>query len=337
MNTTETPLQAPNPETITFSAAEREAYRQPELPALIIDLALPWLQILLGVALFACFPGGITWVIAIILIAGGQHGLSLISHEAVHRLLWPNSKRINDFVATYFFAAPSLLPFNVYRQRHLLHHRLVSQPDDTKTYYFRNLRGSRLVREVAKSLTGIDYLLQAHAALKAGKSGTEYDNFEDNLSRDKRSILIVHGILFLGFLAIDPLHFGIPTYYVILWLGPMVTLSLLFGKLRSIVEHQPPPQYDGIEQRTGFFKNTEGPMLRSVHATWAERLVLSKINFHYHAEHHLWPWISYQHLPAVNQKIWRGADPGTLRHINGNIVVNDKSYSSVLLMLMRGS
>ncbi|MFK7977379.1 MAG: fatty acid desaturase [Halioglobus sp.] len=336
MNTVEISSTNLTPENIQFSAAERETFRHPRTLRLVIDLTLPWLQAFFGVALFLYSPGFFTWLIAVVLISGGQHGLSLVSHEAVHRLLWPTSKKINDFIATYFFAAPSLLPFNVYRQRHLLHHRLVSMRGDTKTYYLRNLQNGRWFSEIVRSITGIDYLVQAMEALQSGKVSDDFDNFENNLSKDKRSLLIVHGAIFFAFFAVDPLHYGIPTYYVLLWLGPMVTVSLLFGKLRSIVEHQPPPEYEAARVETEFFKNTQGPMLRSVHATWPERLILSKINFHYHAEHHLWPWISYQHLPAVNHKIWSDIEPGTLRLINDNVITCDKSYGNVLLKLVRG-
>jgi fatty acid desaturase len=332
MTADSTTLQA---ESMQLSAAERELYRRPNRGRLIIDLCLPWVQAILGAAIFIANPGVIAWLVAVVLIAGAQHGLSLISHEAVHRLLWPESKRINDFVATYFFAAPAVLPFNVYRQRHLIHHRLVSKEGDTKNYYLRDLSGMGLFKEILRSVSGIDYFLQAFSALDAGK-GEEYEDFEENLSRDKRSLVIVHLVLFGVFTAFDPLYYYIPTYYVLLWLGPMLTVSLLFGKLRSIVEHQPPRSGYDSSSETEYFKNTPGPMLRSVRATWLERLFLSKINFHFHGEHHLWPWISYQHLPTVNAKLWQGRELGELREINGYVVVCDKSYGAVICRLMLG-
>ncbi len=322
-------------ETIQFSDAEREAWRNPAPARLIFDLSLPWLQAIVGCAIFISHPAIWTWLVAVLFISGAQHGLSLVSHEAVHRLVWPADKRVNDFIATYFFAAPSVLPFNVYRQRHLLHHRLVSRVGDTKSYYLRDLSGLRLFWEIIRSVTGIDYVVQATGALESGKDDAQYDKFEENLAKDKRSLVITHLVLLGVFTAFDPLHFGIPTYYFILWLGPMLTTSLLFGKLRSIVEHQPPPSGYDAQTETEYFKNTPGPMLRSVRATWLERFFLSKINFHYHGEHHLWPWISYQHLPEVNRRLWQDRELGTLRKINGNVVVCDRGYLSVIWRLMR--
>ena len=273
--------------------------------------------------------------IAVVIIAGAQHGLGLISHEAAHRLICPHDKRKNDLIATYFFAAPALLPFNVYRQRHLIHHRLVSQPGDTKSFYLRDMRGWRCIVEVLRSLSCIDYLLQARDALRVGKRA-EYEQFDSNLRRDQTSILIVHGILFTVFTLFDPLYFGIPTYYFILWLWPLITVSFLFGKLRSIIEHQPPRTGIVESPDTPYFMHTAGPMLRSVNASRIERLFLSKINFHYHGEHHLWPWISYQHLPEIHSRLWQGHEDRDLLVINGNLVVFGDSYCAALASIVRG-
>jgi fatty acid desaturase len=324
-----------NQEGIQFTAEERLHYRRPKPVRLIIDLSLPWVQAILGCALFIVYPSIWSWLIAICIIAGAQHGLSLIGHEGAHRLICPQDKRKNDLIATYLFAAPALLPFNVYRQRHVIHHRLVSQAGDTKNVYRRDWRGWRFFAEVLRSLFGLDYLLKVRDVLHAGK-GAEYEQFDSNLHRDQISLLVVHGILFLAFTFFDPLYFGIPTYYVILWLWPMLTVSFLFAKIRALIEHQPPRTGRSDTQETPYFMNTPGPMLRSVDATWIERLFLTKINFHYHAEHHLWPWISYQYLPEINSRIWQGHEKDNSRIMNGNLVVHEASYTTVIRNVIRG-
>jgi len=79
-----------------------------------------------------------------------------------------------------------------------------------------------------------------------------------------------------------------------------------------------------------------GPMLRPVHASWFERLFLSKINFHYHAEHHLWPWISYQHLPEMNARLWQNRKPDEVFMYDGNMMFMDDDYSSSLRDVIKG-
>ncbi|WP_159930985.1 fatty acid desaturase [Oceanicoccus sp. KOV_DT_Chl] len=323
-----------------FTPEEKQRYRRPKTLRLVFDLSLSWIQAILACSVFIIYPSVWSWLICVMIIAGAQHGLSMISHEAAHRLIWPQDHRINDRIGTYLFAAPALLPFNVYRQRHFIHHRLVSQQNDTKTFYRRDVRGWRFLIEILRSLSGLDYILQAVEAMRHGKqegNGEKSKQFKANLRHDQRAIIAVHGIIFLVFLTVDPLHAGIPTYYFILWLWPLLTLSFLLGKLRSLAEHQPPraDNTSAANTATPYFLNTPGPMLRSVHATWLERLFLSKINFHYHAEHHLWPWISYQYLPEVNCRLWQ--DEYGTRTVKNNQVSIEENYCRVLANKIRGA
>ncbi|MFT4520389.1 MAG: fatty acid desaturase [Halioglobus sp.] len=320
---------------IAFTAEERLYYRNPKIPRLIVDLSMPWVQAILGCALFIAYPSIWSWLVAIFIIAGAQHGLSLIAHEASHLLVWPQNKRTNDWIGTYLFAAPTILPFNVYRQRHVIHHRLVSQPGDTKNVYLRDWRGWLFFAEVVKSISGADYLFKVKDALQTGK-GEEYEKFDTYLRRDQIGIIVVNAIIFGVLTLFDPLHYGIPTYYFILWLWPMLTLSFLFAKIRALIEHQPARNGMSGPDETPYFMNTPGPMLRSVKASWIERLFLSKINFHYHAEHHLWPWISYQHLPEINSRIWEGHENEESLNISGNFVVMGGTYTAGVKDVIRG-
>lgn len=320
---------------IQLTQEERLRFRRPSTARLVLDFSMPWAQAILGCALFIVSPSVLTWIVAVVLVAGAQHGLALIAHEAAHFLICPEHKRRNDLIGTYLFAAPTLMPFHVFRQRHAVHHRLVSQSGDTKDVYRRDMRGWRFVAEILGGLSGTDYVLKVRDALKAGK-GEGSERFASNLRRDQVSIVLVNGVLFLIFTAFDPLHYGIPTYYFILWLWPLVTVSFLLARLRAVVEHQPPRAAAVDAPPTPYFWNTPGPLLRSVHATWLERLLLSKINFHYHAEHHLWPWASYQHLPALNAKIWNGREGESVQVLGGNLVVCDRSYGAVLGSMVRG-
>lgn len=331
MTTSDSPLVR---ERIQFTEEERLRYRRPRVGRLILDLSLPWLQVVIGCAIFIVHPSVFTWIVAVFLIAGAQHGLSLIAHEASHFLVWPWDKRKNDWIGTYLFAAPTVLPFNVYRQRHIIHHRLVSQLGDTKNVYRRNWSGWGFLVEVLRGLLGVDYVLKVREALSIGK-GAEYDKFDANLRRDQIGIVVVNGIIFLILTLFDPMQYGFPTYYIILWLWPLLTLSFLLAKIRALVEHQPPLNERFATPETPYFMNTPGPMLRSVKATWFERLFLSKVNFHYHAEHHLWPWINYQHLPEINARIWDGHKGEKHLILHDNLLVMGRDYLTVIRDIIR--
>lgn len=333
---------APSIETtstkISWTPEEIAALRSPRIGRLVLDLGLIWVHAAGGCAVFILHPAPWTYALSLLLVGAAQHRILLIPHECIHGLLIPGHRRLNDWIGANLFAAAVLLPYRVYRQRHMAHHRLVSTAEDTKFLYRRDLRGWRFLLEVVFSLSMLDYFLQVIRAVRRGQRGTAGGQpaaFRAALRRDLPAIAIVQGLIFAVFLAFDPLWRGIPTYYGLLWIGPLLTTSYWFGKLRSAVEHQPFRGEVDPASDSAYFMGAPAPTLRSVRATRWERLCFSATNFHFHAEHHLWPWISYQHLPAASRRIW-GEGAGS-RIVDGQKVDMARSYASVLARLVRGA
>ena len=92
-------------------------------------------------------------------------------------------------------------------------------------------------------------------------------------------------------------------YYAGLWLLPLVTLTDLLQKFRATMEHRPLHEDQGVAPESGYYGSTPGQLVRSVRASLWERLFLCKLNFGFHAEHHLWPQVSYQYLPALRARL----------------------------------
>ncbi len=276
---------------------------------MVIDFGLIWVQALIGAALFIAIPNTITLIISMILIGSAQHGLGLVAHEGAHYLILPSNKARNDAITRWLFASPIMLPFSLYRRRHLLHHRFVATSRDTKEFYKRDIRGFRAVTELIWALIGLDYILQVKSALHRDKE-TKQEILND-ISSSTQQIPSVHPQahwLWKDLLPILIIQFGlIMTFslfdtrlYILLWLIPNMTISMLFSKARSIVEHQPLATEAFALPGSIYFRETAAPCLRSVKASLVERLLFSKINFHFHAEHHTWPYISYQTLPEAH-------------------------------------
>src|SRR5215468_3858363 len=140
-----------------LTTEEIRLYRQPIAWRQAADFGLVWLQILAGLALFAWFPGILTYVIAALLISGGQHGLGLVAHEFIHYNVIPGNRKLNDLLGTWLFAAPGGIPFTVFPYRHFLHHRYYSTKRDTKTIYRIDIRGMKILPEILKRLFLIEY------------------------------------------------------------------------------------------------------------------------------------------------------------------------------------
>lgn len=262
------------------------------------DLALIWLQIIGAIALYVLAPAWWTFAVAFVLIAGGQHGLALATHEFAHYTLFPGRRRFNDLLGTWVFGAPAGIPLAIFRHRHFTHHRTYSTDDDPKIVYRRGLRGGAFLSETLRSLTGWE--LVHHVLIAGGRHGREAAGGTPvpALGRALPSLLAAQAAIALAFTAAAG-----PWLYLTLWVLPLVTLSQLFQKFRAMMEHRPLEERMGASPGSGYYGDTPGPFVRTVRASWWERLLICKLNFGFHAEHHLWPQVSYQYLPALHERL----------------------------------
>jgi fatty acid desaturase len=304
-----------------LTAEEIKRWRRPLGWRVALDLSLIWLQIFLAIGLYLWFPHWSTFVLAFLLVAGGQHGLALANHEFVHFLVTPDHPKWNDFLGNWVFGAPILLPLPLVRRRHFVHHRVYSTDQDTKTMYRREWRGSNFFAEVLRNVSGyygirllLDIRNRDRKEEAVGNEGTE------PMSEIVPPIVVTHALLFAGFWAI-----GHPWLYFFLWLAPYFTVTQLLHVIRGTVEHRPLDSESGSSPDSGYFRGTPGPFVRTNNASPLERLFLCKINFCYHAEHHLWPQISYQYLPLVRQRL---LERGVLEH---PCIGYERTYTSTML------
>jgi fatty acid desaturase len=285
---------------------EIRIFSRPGAVRLIFDLSLVWLQAILGIAIFAYLSNIVGFVIGIVLVGSAQHGMSLVAHEGAHHLIIPKRKFLNDLIARWLFAAPIVLPLTLYRQRHLLHHALVSTDKDTKELYRRDIRGARLLVEFLTALFGVDYIRQVVSVLRRERVNARRQGVSARIPAWAKEDLPAFACVHVTFLAM--LRLVDPLLYPLMWLLPNVTVNPLCSKLRSVVEHKPGEDAQGAKPGSGYYLDTEAPCLRTVRATWLERIFLSKINFNFHAEHHLWPFVSYQYLPILHERLLHSAE-----------------------------
>ena len=303
-------------------------FRIPATSRLVWDLSMIWVQAVAGIVLFDLFPHWWVLPISLIVTGGAQQGLSLVAHETAHRLVVPSNPRINDIVGRWLFAAPIMLPYSLYRQRHFAHHRDVGTIEDTKFLYRCRIRHFGLLREIFLSLSGLDYLKQVLSVLgrffQQSPTTEPAGRSEVFISRDLFAIALVNLAIAIPLTAMNL------WYYPLLWVLPNVTWNVFFAKIRSMVEHQPLESDARSHPGSPFFLETATPCLRSVDASWVERFLFSKVNFHYHSEHHLWPGISYQHLPTLQARL----EPSSQTELIG--LRRDKSYIATLWKFWMG-
>jgi fatty acid desaturase len=297
----------------------------------IFDLHLIWAQAAAFILIAIYSQYWPIFILSILFIGGAQHGLSLAAHEGSHFLMF-NSRRINDFVSRYFFAAPVLIPFSLYRKRHSQHHEFLATNKDTKELYKRKIVGINLFFEIIKSIFFYDFFSQVISVLRRFIYSDTKNNpklpllslFKKEFLFDIFSILVIQIVIFIIFLLIFNFK-----YYISLWILPLISSRMLFAKLRSIGEHQ--PKVFKVNKKTMYYGNSSTPIMRTFKSNFIEKLLFSPLNFNYHGEHHIYPYVSYQNLPKLHQMFMSDSNSSILRNYGYEI---ETSYSKFLISQM---
>ena len=88
-----------------------------------------WLFIAAIFATVAAWTNPVTVVVAVIMLAGRQMGLSVLMHDCGHRTLF-RTARLNDVVGQWLCALPVMNDQPSYARGHLDHHRKAGGRDD---------------------------------------------------------------------------------------------------------------------------------------------------------------------------------------------------------------
>lgn len=221
--------------------------------------------------------GGGWWLVpAFILIGALQHGISILLHDAVHGLLFPN-RYANEIIGALLLSYPIGFSFD-YRPTHFSHHKHLGSPGDPDLVNYRDFPATRgrLVRKLLIDFSGLGAFMQFV------EMNTEF--VATKKSRHTLVIALVQGLLFLLFFAA-----GYPLAYFVLWLLPLVTVAKGLAQMRNLAEHL---------VREG--RESSGPgRLRTFKSNPIERFFIAPLNFNYHAEHHWFPQVPYYNLPKL--------------------------------------
>ena len=172
-------------------------------------------------------------VAAFLAMAVLQNHLVLWTHEASHYGL-SRRKALNDLLADLFISGPTGIAVAQYRWQHLQHHRYLGDPAaETDLAAWMCIRQWHLLLTIARHATG----WFAWTVLRRYRPASLPSPRDGWPPRSAASIvgLLVANALFFALCALQ----GRPETYVIVWAGPLMTLTLLIGNLRTMVEHQP--------------------------------------------------------------------------------------------------
>jgi fatty acid desaturase len=229
-----------------------------------------WLFIAAIFAAVASWTNPVTVVLAIILLAGRQMGLSVLMHDCGHRTLF-RTARLNDIVGQWFCALPVMNDQPSYARGHLEHHRKAGSRDDPDLPNYQAYPVSRasFQRKVIRDLTGQTGFKLISFVTRRALGALFRDSPATALSYLQP--FLVQAVLFLILAAC-----GIAWTYL-LWVVAYMTVFMLIIRVRQVAENAAVPDLFDTDTR----KNT-----RTEDAPWWQRLVFVPCGVNYHLEHH---------------------------------------------------
>ena len=239
-------------------------------------------------------------LIALMVIAGRQLGLSILMHEASHRALFKNAW-MNDNLADWLCGRPIFVEVAKYRKHHMIHHRETGTLDDIDYSLVKNFPTSRfsLLRKMVRDLVGITGL-KAVVGLTLMNAGYLKWTVANNIERiPTNNQHIGHYVITFFKNAWPTIVFNAALYGItasighselfLAWVIAYLSPYQLFIRIRSIAEHAM------TEQTPNMLKNT-----RSTKAGWIARALVAPFNVNYHIEHHAMPTVAFWQLPKLH-------------------------------------
>jgi fatty acid desaturase len=291
--------------------ARRQLTPQEMLPLTALSTMRSLLAISQTLGLIACgmalcfftWPG--LWLLpGLVLIGVAQHGLFILAHEAAHYRLFAH-RGVNDFVGR-LIGMCSGISMCTYRVTHRLHHNHLYGKQDPDTAIHGGYPRGRayLWRKLVEDLLGLNawktfaYFFGAPAINEAtGKLIRPLDDTAPHLrsaARQDRWFVVAFHVLapLIAFVWGD-----LPglTWYLTLWLLPLLTVLQPILRLRAICEHG--AVTDLSSALTAARSNrTQGSLVN-----WLGRFFLFPHHVNYHLAHHLCPAVPHYRLPALHR------------------------------------
>jgi fatty acid desaturase len=278
----------------SLTKAEFPAYQGGQDRALVLTAVL-WGLLIGGLfGLDAAIDTGTPWVIGVtaaavfVLVGWCQASLSNGFHEAVHSNF---GSRHSDLLSLVLLGYPTFFTMQ-YRKVHMQHHLKGGDPTDDPDFVtygrFPRTRWELLGRLalMASGLAAAKQLLTKNLRSGDEASGRVKEKQKAPL-RDLVGLALVQLSLVGGYLAIFGWPLGL-AFYVGFYMAPLGTVAKFIKATRSFCEHGSPHRDYVLRTITG--------------KPW-QTGTLGMYGFHYHAEHHLYPWVPYARLEALHERL----------------------------------
>ncbi|HEY1078543.1 MAG TPA: fatty acid desaturase family protein [Bdellovibrio sp.] len=267
-----------------FAESNRNANDVQSVFRLFFDYAVVAACICLGILM----NSSLVVVLTILIIAGRQHGLMMLIHEAVHGHLHSN-KKWNDFLAEVFCSLPLMINFKGYRWNHLTHHQNLNSDKDPD-WARKSDKGWVFPKRIS-SLLGF-FLKEVFFEFPKGRVNRVWNMLTSKKVPMKRKFfnwsfyLVQFSVL---------IYFGWISEYLLYWILPLWLIVPFIFLVRSIAEH------------FALSYKSELAASRDVEASLLN-LVFIPHHGGYHLTHHLYPFLPAYRLKKVSEYLRKNAE-----------------------------
>lgn len=283
---------------------------KPQTARAIFDiLFVAYARIVLPYLLFLAFPGPLTFIVSFGFISSGMGILVALSHESQHGALLPDRKW-NNRIGAWLCAYPVGSIWGASRLVHLAHHRNLNTNDDPDRHFHIEDDKSepwQFVVHFLKMLLGgqfwtsivVNGFLRRRS--QAGLEKSDLARCQPQSQAKKKhpeilNLVPVQLAIFLFFFVTS----GIWWTYFALWLAPIFTLGTLLGYVRGFIDHARLQKDDPLASKERLISVPRPSLI--------DRLTVTGLDFHFHGEHHLFPFVPHHLLPELHAILRRHPD-----------------------------
>lgn len=238
------------------------------------------LHLLLAVGLLV-FENPWIWVPLAALQGLNILGFIILLHDVIHGVVFPRRRPLLTRLLGLLYAAPSAIAASQFERWHMDHHRgLGSATEDPKRHHLSPKRNSRLLKFL--------YVTPVLFAIYAKAAGTEVRSYEPALRRRINLERLGNVLLHAGFVTLLWTQFG-GEAVVRVWAVPLFGFFPLAFMVNRLGQH--------------YWIDPTDP------AKWGSRVDGNPLvnflflNSNFHLEHHYFPAVPLQNLPALNRAL----------------------------------
>ncbi len=275
-----------------------------------------YVAIAIAIFIAVTLSNSLITLLAIIFIAGRQHSLYILNHDASHNTLF-TTKKINKLVATFFsnlvmFHHPEAWSYIQWRRVHLKHHQYLFTEDDP------NYVGRKAAGDTEKNYTFLQLLMvcllagpQAIKLFFFGKQ--DYVNpkifkfsrgsinhlaslflpFRNDQEMEKERCM---KLLFFSVTLSFIVYFDAGKLFLIFWIVPMYSFYPMILKFHDLTEHNWNTCSNDLNANT-----------QSTKRNVIFKLLFSILPRGFHREHHMFPKVSVVNLTKLNYLLYGNA------------------------------